>query len=63
MLKKKKNNKKSDKIFCFVCKEHIEVHGATPKERLKNFHSLGHDNRKVDHLLPGLIGKSGEPLG
>lgn len=43
-------------IFCYVCKQHIEVHGETSTDRRKQFVSCGHSDAKVAQLGKGISG-------
>jgi hypothetical protein len=43
-------------IFCFTCKRHVVVHGATIKDRWVDFHAFGHSAEKVAQLRRGPVG-------
>lgn len=43
------------KLFCFICKRHIEVPGKG-HDALEWFHAHGHSRAKVKQLRRGLVG-------
>lgn len=38
------------KMFCYVCKKHIEIESENKKEANLRFISFGHDDTKVSQL-------------
>lgn len=42
------------KMFCYICKKHIELDAEDKKDAIQKFDSFGHDNKKTNYMSKDL---------